>query len=178
MRPPMRELAGASGEQMLNRPLGPGGNSAWPRPWGTRGMQVLTFEEIVARLTSLGGSEPRIVVSGNSATPGVLMRALTAALERGRIFAINSQHNWSDHPGLISETPFVGTVMRHDPMLEYIPMRLSLVPRLFATACPVDLVLIHTSVPSNGRVSLGIEVNVLPAAIEQAGRAKGLWSPN
>ena len=47
--------------------------------------------------------------------------------------------------------------MRHDPSLDYLPMRLSLVPRLFDTSRPVDAVLIHTSVPRGGNVSLGIE---------------------
>jgi hypothetical protein len=62
--------------------------------------------------------------------------------------------------------------MRHDPMLDYLPMRLSLVPRLFSTVRPVDAVPIHTSLPHGGKLSLGIEINVLPAAIEQA-RARG-----
>ena len=57
-------------------------------------------------------------------------------------------------------------------MLDYLPMRLSLVPRLFTSARPVDAVLLHTSLPRQGKVSLGIEVNILPAAVEQA-RARG-----
>ena len=51
-------------------------------------------------------------------------------------------------------------------------MRLSLVPRLFATIRAPDVVLLHTSMPRDGRVSLGIEVNVLVAAIERV-RARG-----
>src|ERR1700721_1219650 len=35
-----------------------------------------------------------------------------------------------------------------------------------------DVVLVHTSMPADGTVSLGVEVNVLPAAIE-AVRARG-----
>ena len=57
-------------------------------------------------------------------------------------------------------------------MLDYLPTRLSLVPWLFSTVRPVDAVLIHTSLPDGGKLSLGMEVNVLPAAIEQA-RARG-----
>ena len=45
-------------------------------------------------------------------------------------------------------------------------------PRLFTTTCPPDLVVVHTSPPVDGKVSLGIEVNILPAAIE-AVRARG-----
>lgn len=45
-------------------------------------------------------------------------------------------------------------------------------PALLAGALPPDVVLVQTSVPANGTVSLGTEVNVLPAAIETA-RARG-----
>ena len=62
--------------------------------------------------------------------------------------------------------------MRHDPTLDYLPMRLSLVPRLFDSLRPVDAVLVHSSVPRQGKISLGIEVNILPAAIERV-RARG-----
>jgi acyl-CoA hydrolase len=53
-------------------------------------------------------------------------------------------------------------------------MRLSLVPRLFDSLWPPDAVLIHTSPPKGSKVSLGIEVNILPAAIERARRSGGL----
>ena len=42
----------------------------------------------------------------------------------------------------------------------------------FDVARPPDVVLLHTSTPRRGKVSLGTEVNILPAAIEQA-RARG-----
>jgi len=70
------------------------------------------------------------------------------------------------------ESPFVGPGMRHSSSLDYIPMRLSLVPRLFAISRQPDVVLVHTSTPRAGKVSLGLEVNVLPAALEVA-RARG-----
>ncbi len=135
-------------------------------------MRTISAEELTARLGSLPGPEPRVVVSGNFATPTVLVRALAAARTRCRVFALNAQSDWPDDPEFINETPFVGPGMRHDPMLDYLPMRLSLVPRLFDSIRPVDAVLVHTSVPRQGNVSLGIEVNILPAAIERA-RARG-----
>ena len=101
-----------------------------------------------------------------------MIEALLAARERCRVFQLNAHDSFTANPDFITETPFVGPGMRHDPMLDYLPMRLSLVPRLFSTVRPVDVVLIHTSLPREGRVSLGIEVNILPAAIEQA-RARG-----
>ncbi len=135
-------------------------------------MRTWRFDEVVRRLAALEGAEPRVVISGNLAAPFRLVRALTEALERCRVFQLNAQYDFTAHPGIIGETPFVGPGMRHDPMLDYLPMRLSLVPRLFGTARPVDAVLLHTSLPRNGMVSLGIEVNILPAAIE-AVRARG-----
>ena len=39
---------------------------------------------------------------------------------------------------------------------------------------PPDAVLLHTSLPRDGKVSLGIEVNVLPAAIDQTLARGGL----
>ena len=65
------------------------------------------------------------------------------------------------------ETPFVGPGMRGRDRLRYFPCRLSLVPVLLASALPPDVVLVHTSAPAGGTVSLGTEVNLLPAAIER-----------
>ena len=90
------------------------------------------------------------------------------------MFQLNAQYDFAGHKGYICETPFVGPGMRHDPMLDYLPMRLSLVPRLFDTVRRPDAVLLHTSLPRNGKVSLGIEVNVLPAAIDQTRARRGL----
>src|SRR5450759_4919482 len=75
-------------------------------------------------------------------------------------------------PGIALETPFVGAGMRDQPELHYIPARLSLVPNLFAGSRPPDVVLVHTSMPYDGSVSMGCEVNILPAAIE-AVRSRG-----
>ncbi len=137
-------------------------------------MEIVTEDAVVARLASLPGPEPRVVVAGNFATPTVLLRALDAALETVRTFSINAQANWPSRAGFVNETPFVGPGVRYDPALEYLPVRLSLVPCLFDTLRPVDAVLIHTSVPRGGSVSLGIEVNLLPAAIERVKARGGL----
>jgi len=58
--------------------------------------------------------------------------------------------------GVVNETPFIGTGLRHDDGVEYIPTRLSLVPRLYATVRPPDCVLVQTSPPRGGKVSLGM----------------------
>jgi acyl-CoA hydrolase len=121
---------------------------------------------------ALPGDEPRVVVSGNFATPHELVRILDASLPRCHAFSLNIQAGWPRRDGFVTETPFIGPGVRGDPQVEYLPMRLSLVPRLFRSYCPPDAVLIQTTPPRDGKVSLGIEVNLLPAAIEEA-RARG-----
>lgn len=115
---------------------------------------------------------PRVVVSGNFATPHRALSVLDGALARYRLFALNAQPGIPDRAGVTLETPFVGAGMRGRPGLRYFPSRLSLVPHLLTGALPPDIVLVHTSRPVDGTVSLGTEVNILPAAIEAA-RARG-----
>ncbi|MEV7431133.1 MULTISPECIES: acetyl-CoA hydrolase/transferase family protein [unclassified Nocardioides] len=115
---------------------------------------------------------PRVVVSGNHATPWHTLRLLDAALPAYRLWALNGQPGLPDRDGVVLESSFVGPGQRRSPRLSYVPSRLSMVPTLFAGAMPPDLVLVHTTRPRGGRVSLGTEVNVLPAAIEAA-RARG-----
>jgi len=133
-----------------------------------------TESDVADRLAALPGDEPRVVVSGNFAAPLVLLRILDASLPRVRAFTLNIQGEWPRRAGFLTETPFVGPGVRGDPAMEYLPMRLSLVPRLFGTSRPPDAVLLHTSLPRDGRVSLGIEVNILPAAVEQVVARGGL----
>jgi acyl-CoA hydrolase len=115
---------------------------------------------------------PRVVVSGNFATPWRVLAALDAAVAEYRLFMLNAQAGVPDRAGVIFESAFVGPGMRGSDRLRYLPCRLSLVPSLLATALPPDVVVVHTSSPVAGTVSLGVEVNVLPAAIA-AVRARG-----
>jgi len=126
------------------------------------------------RLTALPGDEPRVVVAGNFAVPHELVRILDGCRPRVRAFSLNIQAGWPRRDGFVTETPFVGPGVRGDPSAEYLPMRLSLVPRLFGSSRPPDAVLLHTSPPRQGVVSLGIEVNLLPAAIEEVTARGGL----
>ncbi len=136
-------------------------------------MKTVSTERLAEELRAFAGPEPRIVASGNMATPRVLLRTLEEAVERYRLFMLAAQAKLPEREGVIYETPFVGPGMRGGGRrLDYLPMRLSLVPRLFATMRPPDAVLLHTTVPRDGKVSLGIEVNILRAAIEQV-RARG-----
>ena len=137
-------------------------------------MRLVTEAVLADRLAALPPPEPRVVVSGNFATPWALVRVLEAAVPRCRVFVLNPQAGWPCRDGFVTESPFVGPGVRSDPRLDYLPMRLSLVPRLFDTLRPPDAVLLHTSPPRDGRVSLGIEVNILPGAVERVRRRGGL----
>jgi acyl-CoA hydrolase len=134
-------------------------------------MRTITLDDVPALLSGLP-ADPRVVVSGNFATPHALLEAIDAVLPEYRLHALNAQPGLPDREGVTLETAFVGPGMRTSPRLVYIPSRLSLVPRLFTATCPPDLVVVHTSPPQDGKVSLGIEVNILPAAVE-AVRARG-----
>jgi acyl-CoA hydrolase len=136
-------------------------------------VQVISIEQLEQVFVALPDLQPRVVASGNHAAPHVLLDALERSVERYRLFMLAAPAPLPARDGVIFETPFVGPGMRDaGDRLDYLPMRLSLVPRLFATIRAPDLVLLHTSTPRAGKVSLGIEVNVLVAAVEQV-RARG-----
>jgi acyl-CoA hydrolase len=134
-------------------------------------VQIIPELKLRAVLGSLPAS-PRVVVSGNFATPWRALGILDESVPRYRLFALNAQPGVPDRPGVIPESAFVGPGMRGAKNLSYLPCRLSLVPNLLKGPLPPDVVLVHTSVPVGGTVSLGLEVNILPAAIEAA-RARG-----
>jgi acyl-CoA hydrolase len=137
-------------------------------------MRFVNADEIARALRSIDSIEPRVVVSGNYATPWELVRILDETLAACRAFVMNPQPGWPRRDGFVTETPFVGPGARRDPLCDFLPMRLSLVPRLFNSIRVPDAVLVQTSTPRAGKVSLGIEVNILPAAIEQVKRRGGL----
>lgn len=138
-------------------------------------MRLATEAEIASALEGILALTPRCAVSGNLATPWRLVEILEATRPASRAFVLNPQARWrSVAPGLTIETPFVGPGCRDRVALDYLPMRLSLVPRLFETTRPPDAVLVHTSPPRDHRVSLGIEVSIMPAAIQAVRRRGGL----
>jgi acyl-CoA hydrolase len=137
-------------------------------------MRVISLEQLSARLRALPVDEPRVVASGNHAVPWHALKAADQDLERYRLFMLNAPAGVPDRDGVTLETPFVGTGMRGKKALAYYPSRLSLVPALLKKRTVPDVVLLHVSPPRNGLVSLGVEVNVLPAAVEAARAASGL----
>ncbi|MDI1288726.1 MAG: acetyl-CoA hydrolase/transferase C-terminal domain-containing protein [bacterium] len=128
-------------------------------------MRVVTIEQLTKVLAGLP-ENPRVVASGNFATPTVLLDALDGAVPEYRLHMLNAQGRIPDRAGVTYETAFVGPAMRGHARLEYIPCRLSLVPVLFRDHYRPDVVLLHTSERRFDTVSLGTEVNILPAAIE------------
>lgn len=131
-------------------------------------MRNLTIDQAVA-LIAARGENPRVVVSGNGAVPWTMLRALDTALPTYRLFALNAPQGVPDRDGVVLETAFVGSGMRKSPRLDYYPSRLSHVPHLFLKRrLPVDAVVVHTSVPYDGKVSLGCEINILCGVLEAA----------
>jgi acyl-CoA hydrolase len=115
----------------------------------------------------------RVVAGGNAAAPRALLAVLDSAVESYRLFMLNAHVGAvTMRPDVVHETSFVGPGMRRSPTLSYVPARLSLVPRLFATTLPPDVVCLNVAPAHDGLLSLGTEVNVLPAAIE-ACRVRG-----
>lgn len=135
-------------------------------------MPTYANAEALATILRALPPNPRVVISGNFASPFTATKVLDESVEQFRLWALNPQRGLPAREGVTPETPFVGPGVRKDPRLRYVPCRLSLVPRLFDSAMPPDAVIVHTTIPRDGVVSLGIEVDVLPAAIE-ACRAKG-----
>lgn len=126
----------------------------------------MNLAQLIAELPE----DPRIVVSGNHATPWQVLAQIDEAVPTYRLWSLNGQAGLPDREGVTLETSFVGPGQRRSPRLSYVPCRLSLVPSLFQGPMAPDLVVVHTTKPRGGKVSLGVEVNVLPAAIEAARR--------
>lgn len=137
-------------------------------------MRTLSPEQLGQQLGSLPVPNPRVVASGNHVVPWQLVRAADGALDTYRLFMLNAPVGVPDRDGVTLETPFVGAGMRGKPALAYFPSRLSLVPALLKQRAVPDVVLLHVAPPRDGVVSLGVEVNVLPAAVEATRAAGGL----
>lgn len=134
-------------------------------------MRNISVEQLKTILKDLPDN-PRVVVSGNYAMPKALMAAFDSQLPTYLLHMLNAQVEIPKREGVSYESAFIGPGMRNLPNVTYIPCRLSLLPVLIKSHLKPDVVLIHTSLPRFDTVSLGTEVNILPAAIE-AVRANG-----
>jgi acyl-CoA hydrolase len=136
-------------------------------------MRVINLEQLKVILGNLPAN-PRIVASGNFATPTVLLNAANSEISEFRLNMLGAQKGIPDREGITFESSFVGPGMRRSKRLSYVPSRLSLVPILFRDHYRPDVVFLHTSSQRHDTVSLGIEVNILPAAIEACRERGGL----
>jgi acyl-CoA hydrolase len=134
---------------------------------------MVSSQALVRHLQALPVEMPRVVVGGNHAVPWSLVEAAEAAWQGYRLFMLNAPAGLPDRPGVVLETPFVGAGMRGRDGLAYYPCRLSLVPALLKQRTVPDVVMVHVAPPRDGLLSLGVEVNILPAAIEAARAAGG-----
>lgn len=137
-------------------------------------MRTVSDETLQRHLDALPATEPRVLCSGNHAVPWQLVDIADKALERYRLFALNAPAGVPDRPDVTLESCFVGAGMRGRSTLAYYPSRLSLVPALLKRELTPDVVLLHCAPPRQGLLSLGVEVNILPAAIEAAHARGGL----
>jgi len=136
-------------------------------------MRVVTLEQLTSVFSDLP-PQPRVITSGNFATPHQILGVLDAQVSEYTLHMLNAHGPLPDRPGVTYETTFVGPGMRNHERLVYIPCRLSLVPVLFHEHYRPDVVLVHTSARRHDTVSLGTEVNVLPAAIEAVRERGGI----
>lgn len=136
-------------------------------------MRVVSLEQLRSVFSHLP-TRPRVVASGNFATPRLVLGVLDDVVPEYRLHILNAQAGLPSRDGVTYETAFVGPGMRHAANLVYIPCRLSLVPVLFRDHYRPDVVLLHTSTRRHDTVSLGTEVNILPAAIEAAREQGGI----
>ena len=134
-------------------------------------VQTISLDQLQRHLAAIDGV-PRVVVGGNATTPWLVLEAVDRSIERYRLFQLNSPVGIPVRSGVIAETSFVGPGMRHHPSLSYYPSRLSMVPVLFQRTLPPDVVVLHCAPAIDGMLSMGIEVNILPAAVD-ACRARG-----
>lgn len=117
----------------------------------------------------------RVVAGGNASVPWTLLRVLEESVDEVELFMLNAPHGIPSRPGITYVTPFVGPGMRGTPGLSYLPARLSHVPTLLRWSFVPDVVLVTVSARRGaGSVSLGAEVNILPAAIEVCRAGGGL----
>ena len=136
-------------------------------------MQTLDIDHLGTVIDSRR-TDLRVVTSGHCSTPLTVLGKVDTLLAEYRLHLLNAPRGIPQRDGVIPESAFVGVGMRHHPRLVYFPMRLSGVPFLYQRRLRVDVVIAHTSAPIAGKVSLGLEINVLPGASAACKAAGGI----
>jgi 4-hydroxybutyrate CoA-transferase len=139
--------------------------------------KLATAEEAVAAIKS----KNRVYISGNAATPYVLMKALASRKDELKDVELV-------HVLLMGEDPLskpeMGGHFRHNSLFvgpadreainegraDYVPIFLHQIPDLFySNQMPLDVVMVHLSPPDeHGFMSFGVEVLASKAAVETA----------
>lgn len=132
-------------------------------------MRLISFDEL-DRITSALPEVPRIICPGGGASPLQLLSALDSRLERWNLFCVNAPEGVPARDGVTHETVFLGPGSRAAGQVRYFPVPLSTASLLFATSCPPDMVVLHTTTPRNRVVSMGVEVQLMVSAVEHAKR--------
>lgn len=83
-------------------------------------MKILQPEKLARRLEALA-PHPRVVASGNFATPRTLLNLFDANVATYTLHMLNAQGELPTRPGVTHETTFVGPAMRKSPTLMYSP---------------------------------------------------------
>ena len=136
-------------------------------------MRKISRDELKKVLADIPDN-PRVLVSGNFATPKALLSEFDKTVPNYILHMLNAQVGIPNRDGVTYESAFVGPGMRNSSKLHYIPSRLSLLPVIIRDHAIPDIVLIHTSPMRYDTVSLGTEVNILPAAIETVRNRGGI----
>ena len=87
--------------------------------------------ELSALRSALEGiaPNPRVLVSGNFATPYEVLAEIDKVLPEFRLHMLNAHGEIPGRDGVHHETSFVGPAMRNSERLDYFPARLSMVDR-------------------------------------------------
>ena len=94
-------------------------------------MRIINADTLKSILANLP-SNPRIIASGNFATPQTLLAIAEEVIPRFKLHIFNANGKGiPDREGITYETSFIGPALRNHPRLEYIPSRLSLISKKF-----------------------------------------------
>lgn len=135
-------------------------------------MRIMSETELVEVLGGIPDGV-RVLTGSHSGTPWAALAAFDASHWTYKLNVTNARKGIPTRAEVELETAFIGPGMRRVHGVRYFPCHLSQLPALFERELPVDVVIVTTSRVVNGKVSLGTEVNILPAVIREVHRRGG-----
>jgi len=136
-------------------------------------MRIVTVEKLESIL-SRTGDNPRIIASGNFATPKTLLQAVDSVFPTYRLNMLNAQPGIPNRGGHYLRNCLCWPRDAPPRTTRVHPGPLELGTKTIRDHYTPDVVLLHTSSQRFDTVSLGTEVNILPAAIEAVRERGGL----